>query len=136
MPIKDFMIANPKLSIIFAGFLITLVMTLITKFFTNQRRLKELKQKQKEGQAKMKELRSKGDMEAHNKIQGEIMQHSMEMMKHSLKPMLISFIPIILFFGWLRIIFLETSIASTWIWWYIGSAIISSIALRKVLDVA
>ena len=45
--IKEWMITNPKLSIIIISFLVTLVMTLITKKFTDQNRMKELKKIQK-----------------------------------------------------------------------------------------
>jgi len=60
---------------------------------------------------------------------------SMELMKHSFKPMIFTFLPLILIFWWIRGIFLETAIADVWLWWYIGTALISSIFLRKVLDV-
>ena len=69
------------------------------------------------------------------KIQKEIMGCSMELMKHSFKQIFITFIPLIFVFWWIRGIYIETAIASTWIWWYIGSGIISSIILRKILDV-
>ncbi|KKL78652.1 hypothetical protein LCGC14_2022720 [marine sediment metagenome] len=64
-----------------------------------------------------------------------MMACSMELMKHSFKPIIFTSIPLILIFWWIRGIFLETVIASTWLWWYIGTAIISSIFLRKVLNV-
>ena len=59
-----------------------------------------------------------------------------EMMKHSFKPLIITAIPIILLIWWLKGVYIDTTLGSSWIWWYIGSAIISSIVLRKVLDVA
>ena len=115
------------------SFLITLVMTLITKNFTDQARMKELKEKQKECQKKLKE--KKGDVESQKSIQKEMMGFSMELMKHSFKPMLITFVPLILLFWWLRGIYAETSIVSTWIWWYIGTSVGSSIILRKIMNV-
>ncbi len=136
------MIANPRISIIIAGFIVTLVMTLVTKYFTDQKRLKELKAKQKEHEKKMKEHQAKGDMESYNKLQKEVLQQIPEMMKHSFKPILITFLPIILMFSWLRSIYSPTELGQVsfllpgWVWWYLGSAIISSIILRKVLDVA
>ena len=129
--IKEIMIANPKLSIILVGFLVTLVMTLITKKVTDQNRMKELKEIQKKCQIKLKD--SKGDMKKQQEIQKEIMACSMELMKHSFKPALYTMIPALLLITWLRGIY--TEILSGWLWWYIGSAIISSIALRKILNV-
>ena len=125
------MIANPKLSIIIVGFLVTLVMTLITKKVTDQNRMKELKEIQKKCQIKLKD--SKGDMKKQQEIQKEIMACSMELMKHSFKPALYTMIPALLLITWLRGVY--TEILSGWLWWYIGSAIISSIALRKILNV-
>jgi len=129
--IKEIMIANPKLSIIIVGFLVTLVMTLITKKVTDQNRMKELKEIQKKCQIKLKD--SKGDMKKQQEIQKEIMACSMELMKHSFKPALYTMIPALLLITWLRGVY--TEILSGWLWWYIGSAIISSIALRKILNV-
>lgn len=131
MIIKEWMIANPKLSIISLSFLVTLVMTLITKKFTNQNRMKELKDIQKACQIKLKD--NKGKPEEMAKIQKEVMACSMELMKHSFKPMLFTFLPLIFLFLWIKGVY--TDVLSGWIWWYIGISIISSIILRKALKV-
>lgn len=133
MALTDLIFSNPIASIISISFLVTLFMTLVTKHFTDQTRMKELKEKQKAYQKELKE--NKGDVEAQKKIQKEMMSGSMELMKHSFKPMIFTFIPLIAIFWWVRGIFLETTIANTWLWWYIGVAIGSSIILRKVLNV-
>jgi uncharacterized membrane protein (DUF106 family) len=133
MPLIEFINSNPKLSIVTISFLVTLVMTLVTKYFTDQVRMKELKNIQKEHQKKIKE--HKGDVEKQKGIQKEMMESTMELMKYSFKPLIITFLPLILIFWQIRGIFLETSIATIWLWWYIGASILSSIVLRKVLDV-
>lgn len=133
MALREIMISNPKVSLVTISFLITLGMTLVTKYFTDQTRMKEIKVEQKKSQVKMKEY--KDNIDEQKKIQKEIMESSFELIKHSFKPLLITFLPIILIFWWIRGIFLETAIANTWLWWYIGTALISSIFLRKVLDV-
>ena len=131
--IKELISSNPKISVVAISFLATLPMTLVTKYYTDQTRMRELKVEQKKHQANLKE--HKGDLDKQKKIQKDMMASSMELMKHAFKPMLITFLPIILIFWWIRGIFLETAIASTWLWWYIGVSISSSIILRKVLDV-
>jgi len=131
MAIKDFIIANPKLSIILISFGITLIMTLITKKFTNQNRMKELKQIQKACQIKLKD--NKGNPTKMSEIQKEMMDCSMELMKHSFKPMIFTFIPLLLLFWWIRGFYSE--ILSGWLWWYIGTSVVSSIVLRKALKV-
>ncbi len=130
--IKEWMIVNAKVSVVLVAFLITLFMTLVTKKFTDQKRLKELKAVQKACQIKIKD--AKGDLKKQGEIQKEMMTCSMEMMKHSMKPMLYTFIPLILVFAWIRGIY--TEVLASWFWWYFGGAIASSIILRKVLNVA
>jgi len=132
MAIKEWMITNPKLSVIVISFLVTLAMTLVTKKFTNQNRMKELKEIQKACQIKIKEKKDPKEM---MEIQKQMMECSMELMKHSFKPLFITFIPLLILFWWLRGVFSATTLGGGWIWWYIISGIISSIVLRKVLKV-
>ncbi len=131
MVIKEILISDPKISVVVISFLITLVMTGITKKFTNQNRMKELKEIQKSCQIKLKD--AKGNTEELQKIQKQMMECSMELMKHSFKPMLFTFIPLIILFWWIRGIY--EPVLSGWLWWYIGAGIASSIILRKALKV-
>lgn len=126
--ITELMTTYPKASIIILAFLVTLVMTLVTKFFTDQDRMKELKEIQKACNIKLKKNREDGE------AQKQMMECSIELMKHSFKPLLISFIPLIIFFWWIRGIY--SAVLPGWLWWYIPAGIVSSIILRKVLKVA
>lgn len=118
-------------SIIGISFIITLAMTLVTKYFTNQKRMKELKDTQKDCQKKLKE--HKDNPKELEKIQKEMMSSSMELMKHSFKPMLITTIPLLLVLFWIRSVY--EGVLVGWIWWYIISSVIFSIVLRKLLKV-
>lgn len=129
--IRDFLIANPKVTIILISVLVTLFMTLITKYTTNQNRMKELKKIQKACQIKLKD--SKGDMKKQQEIQKEMMDCSMELMKHSFKPMLITFIPLLILIWWVRGVY--TGVLSGWIWYYILASVVSSLIFRKVFNV-
>ena len=131
--IKELMIANPKASVVLVSAFVTLAMTLVTKYFTNQDRMRELKNLQKACQIKLKDNKGKPDEAA--KIQKEMFECSMEMMKHSMKPLLFTFIPLILLVGWLKGVYAETTISSSWLWWYIGSGIASSIVFRRIFKV-
>ena len=133
MTLTEIMASNPRVSIFLVAFLITFAMTLVTKYFTDQKRMKELKGMQKEHQKKIKE--NKGNFEEQKKIQQELMESSFEMMRHSFKPLIITFVPIIILFWWIKGFYSETSLANSWIWWYLGSAVLSSIFLRRALDV-
>lgn len=131
MVLKEWMVANPKLSIILLSFLVTLVMTLITKKFTNQARMKELKELQKEYNKKLKENRENPDVMM--RIQKDMMSSSMELMKHSFKPMIITALPLLILFWWIKGIY--SGVLAYWIWYYIGASIVSSIIFRKIFNV-
>ena len=123
--------ANPKTSLIVISVFITLVMTIVTKYVTNQTRMKELKDIQKACNIRLKENRN--DPKVISEVNKQLMECSLELMKHSFKPMFYTFIPIIIIFWWIKNIF--TPILEHWIWWYLGSAIIASIIFRKVFKV-
>lgn len=129
--ITDFMTAYPQISIIVISFLVMLVTTIVTKYATNQKRMKELKDIQKACQIKLKDNR--GNPEEMKKINEEMMKCSMELMKHSFKPMIFTFIPLLLLIGWMSKFF--APLLSSWIWWYIISGLVFSIVLKKVLKV-
>jgi|TARA_Y100000310_G_C20554192_1_gene749680 uncharacterized membrane protein (DUF106 family) len=133
MILEELMIANPKISVVLISFLVTLAMTIVTKNFTDQTRMKELKAIQKEYQKTIKE--NKDDMDLQKRVQADIMKTSMELMKHSFRPLMVTFLPLILIFWWIRGVYLETAISTSWLWWYIGASLVSSIFLRKALDV-
>ena len=133
MALQEFVNTNPKLAIILLSMCVTIVMTLVTKYFTNQSRMKELKELQKACQIKLKD--NKGNPEESAKIQKEMMACSMELMKHSFKPMFITLLPLLIFFWWIRKVFSATPLGGSWLWWYIGASIISSMVFRKVLKV-
>ena len=90
----------PYFWIIFIFALITtLVTTIIYKYATDQKRLKEIKLKLKELRKKQKD--HKKDTNKLMKLQKEMMSLNMEMMKQSFKSMLYTFIPLILLFTWM-----------------------------------
>ncbi len=87
-------------SIILLAFVISVLITLAYKFFTNQAEMKRLKERQKEFSKRIKELKGKPDEMM--KVQKEAMAVNMEYMKHSFKAMLITMLPILLIFGWMN----------------------------------
>jgi uncharacterized membrane protein (DUF106 family) len=131
MNITSFVTSYPEGSILLISFLVVLVTTIVTKYFTDQKRMKELKEIQKACQIKLRDNR--GNIEEMNKINKEVMDCSMELMKHSFRPMLITFIPLVLLAGWMNSVFAK--ILPSWIWWYILSGLVFSIILRKILKV-
>jgi uncharacterized membrane protein (DUF106 family) len=122
--------ANPRIGILVISALISLFITLINYFVMDKEKMKKMKSRQKELNAQMKE--HKHDQNKMVELQKEMMRHVGENFKHSFKPMLITIVPIIIVFGWVKNIFSETAIASSWFWWYIGGAIAASMIFRKL----
>ena len=91
---------DPLISILLISFLISLMIVIIYKRFTDQNLMKQLKSEIKELQGQMKKLRDnpKKMME----VQKKAMETNMKYMMQSFRPTLLTFIPIILIFGWLN----------------------------------
>ena len=135
MIITDFITAYPRASIIIIAVAITLISTLITKWLTNQEHLRSLKARQKELQAEMK--KHKDNPKMLQELQSETLQITGVMMKSSFKPLLITFIPFLLLFYWIRSIYGgEPSLLGGWFWYYLVSALVSSIIFRKIFKMA
>ncbi|PIN88084.1 hypothetical protein COV12_00420 [Candidatus Woesearchaeota archaeon CG10_big_fil_rev_8_21_14_0_10_32_24] len=91
---------SPFFAVVILALLITLIITIVYKYFTNQNEMKRLKDEQKDYQKRIKSLRDQ-PKEA-MKLQKEAMSKNMDYMKHSMKATLITFLPIILIFGWMN----------------------------------
>jgi uncharacterized membrane protein (DUF106 family) len=133
MAITEFLQANPKISIVVISLIVTFFSTLVTKWLTNQEHLKSLKKRQKELNEEMKKHKDNKDKLL--ALQSEALKISGTMMKSSFKPLLATFIPFLILLYWLRAVF-DPVMGGSWIWWYIISSIIASIAYRKILNVA
>ncbi|MBU0666242.1 MAG: EMC3/TMCO1 family protein [Nanoarchaeota archaeon] len=87
-------------SILIISFMLTLLITLVYKYATDQHLMKKLKSEMKSLQNELKKF--KNDPKKAMAHQKKIMEKNMEYMKHSFKPTLYTFIPIIIIFGWLN----------------------------------
>jgi len=85
--------------ILILSFISTLITTIIYKYTTDQKRLKEIKTKLKDMREKQK--KHKNDTKKLISLQKEMMQLNMEMLKQSFKSMLYTFIPLIVLFAWM-----------------------------------
>jgi len=77
---------------------LSLLITLVYKWTTNQTMMKQLKDDVKKYQTEMKA--NKHDQKKVLEIQGKAMNANMQLMKHSFRPTLITLLPIIIIFGW------------------------------------
>ncbi len=85
--------------IVLLSFFISLIITVIYKYTTDQNMMKQLKDEIKEFQKEIKEL--KNNPEKAMQVQKEAMKTNMKYMSMSMKSTLITFIPIIFIFGWM-----------------------------------
>ncbi|MBI2135633.1 DUF106 domain-containing protein [Candidatus Woesearchaeota archaeon] len=90
---------NILLAVIFISFLISLIMTLVYKWMTDQHLMKSLKEDMKSHQNEIK--KHKDNPQKMLELQKLAMEKNMKYMMHSMKPTLITFIPIIIIFGWM-----------------------------------
>jgi len=129
MTIIELIQANPKIGIILIATVVTFVSMMVTMLFTDRTKMKELKGKQTACQELLK--KHKGNTTKMMEIQKEMMACSMEQMRAGFKPMLITFIPFIILFGIIRNIF--GPVLGGWFWYYLITALVSSMILRKIL---
>lgn len=142
----------PLASLLVLSFLITLVLTITYKLFSNQIEIKASKDKIKELQVRIKEEK---DQEKVMVLQKEMLQVNMEHLKHSMRPLMITFLPLILVFWWLRVTFMPLGNlidytlttpglcfalkgvcdGAGWFLVYIVSSFVFNLSLRKILGV-
>ncbi|MFW5976884.1 MAG: EMC3/TMCO1 family protein, partial [Candidatus Nanoarchaeia archaeon] len=80
-----------------------LLTTIISKYTTNQEKLKSLKADMKRLQKKATQLSKEGKKDKAMKMQKDMMKMNGKFMKSSFRSTLFTFLPIILFFGWLSV---------------------------------
>ena len=127
---------DPTFGLFFITLIVALIVTLVYKFATNQKFMKETKQELKNMRKDMKKHRS--DVKKMGEIQKEMMGKNMKMMKQQIVPMVITFLPIILIFGWMRASYVDYAfpgIGMSWIWTYIIFSVVLTLLLRKVMKV-
>lgn len=146
--LEEFVKEFPLLSITVFSFIITLASTLAYKKFTDQSKMKELREQQKALQEKSKQFRNSPDKML--ELQQEMMKLSTEQMRASFKIMFITLIPFILIFNYLRNLYVDAGIGNIvywkvniplvgdgagWLLSYLIISLVSSMFLRKILKV-
>lgn len=140
------------ISILLISFFVTLFQLLIYKKFSNQERIKEIKEKQKKLQKEIKEIiRNKDQNQTKlNELNKEMFELSSELMKLNFKPLIYTFIPLIIIFWLLKESYSKAGITKiiTWSWklpligngagWllcFIFFSLIFNLSLRKILKI-
>lgn len=91
---------QPWLAIAIMSLIISIFITVVYKYTTNQELMKKLKEDMKAHQKEMKENRN--NAKKMMEIQKKAMDKNMQYMLQSFRPMLFYFLPLILVFGWLN----------------------------------
>jgi len=118
--------------------LIAIIMTVVQKYATDQKTLREMKKEQKELQAEIKKVRE--HPEKMMELQKRQFAFMPKMMKLSMRPIMYTSIPLILFFRWFMDFFNAMGDVRffgflSWFWFYILGSIIFSAVLRKIFKV-
>ena len=118
-------------------FLLSVFTTIIQKYATDQKTLREMKEEQKKLQEDIKKLEV-GSKE-HTELSMKSMKFIGPMMKLSMRPIIYTAIPFILFFRWFTDYFALVDFKFfgflSWFWFYLLGSIIFSSVLRKILKV-
>ncbi len=133
-------------SVIIISFILSCLILLFYKLFTDQKLMKSLKEEIKAIQEEAKKFRE--DPAKSLEISKKAMEKNMILMRHSMRPTLYTFVPLIIIFSWLRNSFKGMGDVVTWgfsiplfgigLGWlglYIISSIIFSVVLRKLLKI-
>ncbi|MFH1311231.1 MAG: EMC3/TMCO1 family protein [Nanoarchaeota archaeon] len=118
--------------------IISVATTLIQKYATDQKTLREMKKEQKSLQEEMKKYRE--HPEKMMELQKKQMEFIPKMLKISMRPVIYTAIPLILFFRWFMDFFTAAGDPKffgflSWFWFYLILSLIFSSILRKLLKV-
>lgn len=118
-------------------FILSVFMTLIQKYTTDQKAIREMREEQKKLQEDLKKL-TPGSKE-HTELSMKSMKVIGPMFKLSMRPIIYTAIPIILLFRWFTDYFALVDFRFfgflSWFWFYLLGSIIFSSILRKILNV-
>ncbi len=140
-PTLGFLISwHPFLGLIIVVLIINLLITIIHKYTTDQKALKEIREKNKEIQTQMKEAQKNKDQEKISALSKQSFAQMSDQFKHSFSSMGYTAIPLILFFRWFGDFFTTLGnpkifIGFGWFGTYFIFSIIFSTILRKILKV-
>ena len=129
---------NVTLGMTIIVLLISFIMTLVQKYGTDQKTLREMRAEQKVIQEEMKKYREHPEkFAALSKKQMEMIPKTMKL---GMRPIVYTSIPLILFFRWFNDFFATSADFRffgifSWFWFYLIGTIIFSSILRKMMNV-
>jgi uncharacterized membrane protein (DUF106 family) len=91
---------HPFLAIALVALVLSILITVIYKYTTNQKELKQLKEETTQLQKDMKA--AKNDLPRMTELNQKLLEITGKQMKHTLRSYIFTFLPVILIFGWLQ----------------------------------
>jgi uncharacterized membrane protein (DUF106 family) len=129
---------NITWGLIIVSFFISLIISMLQKYTTDQKLLKEIKVEQKFVQEEMKKY--KGHPEKLLELQKKQMEFFLKTFDITIRPALYTSIPFILLFRWFNDYFVANPVKIFgflgWIWAYLIFSILFSIVFRKLFKLA
>jgi uncharacterized membrane protein (DUF106 family) len=130
---------NLTIGMLFIVFILSLIITVIQKYTTDQKALKELKEEQKKLQKEMKEARN--DPQKMTDLNKRNMEMMPKQFKLGMGSIAYTAIPFVLFFRWFNDYFVALGSPKFfgflgWFWFYFIFSLIFSMILKKYMKVA
>jgi len=141
-PTAGFLISwNLAVGMLLVILVINILTTIIQKYTTDQKTLKEMKKEQKDLQNQMKEARQKGDTQKMSELSKKQFGFMGKQFKLNMNSLAYTSIPLILLFRWFNDYFVSAGNPKFfgfmgWFIFYLIASIILSGILKKVFDVA
>ncbi len=99
--LQPLLVLKPLYLILLTSFFLTVIITIIYKYTTDQSRVKFLRAETKKLQKELRNKELQADKEQFEAKQKHLTAMSMEMMKSNFKPMLFTMLPVFLILGWM-----------------------------------
>lgn len=137
-------IFNPAISLFIVSTFITVLVIVLSKFATNRKAMKEIKDKLQDIREQLTAAQKSGDNESASKFLSEMMSVNNEYMKHMYKGLFVSLIVITIFLPWVRYSYGTGAVASlpfnvpmlgselNWVLWYILVSFTMGWVIRKL----
>ena len=96
----NILVFSPLPTLILIGFLVSLFVTLVSKFLTDQKALKKIKEDMSELRAKLKTHKS--DIKVMGDVNRQMIQRSSEQMRKSIRSLFFTLLPLLLVITWMQ----------------------------------
>jgi uncharacterized membrane protein (DUF106 family) len=135
---------SPIMSLFIVSSLITVVVIVLNRLLSNQKAMKEVREKMQEAREAMTLAQKAGDKQAVDRHMNDMMSMNNQFMKYSYVSLMISLVVISIFLPWMKVKYEGMTVAAlpfavpfvgtslTWILWYVLVSFTIGWVVRKV----